>query len=213
MFPQAKSLIVDCQTPGWLSSKINYGDQLTVEQLKVTGYINEEDIAFLKELENKKLRVLDLEDVNTVEGSKDNIMSTSFLSGFLKLQKLITPRNSFLKIRWSGNDNILDKYDYKASDYIKFGGDSIIIKGSCGYDDGDFESIYVDYTISQAFRSPGNNTTWPKKYIEVPQNAQSVTFNCTRENTISVVLPSSIILIYAPYVTGGNYYFMRKCFG
>ena len=31
---QATDLVVDCQTPGWLSSKINYGDQQTVKNLK-----------------------------------------------------------------------------------------------------------------------------------------------------------------------------------
>ena len=28
---QATDLVVDCQTPGWLSSKINYGEQQTVK--------------------------------------------------------------------------------------------------------------------------------------------------------------------------------------
>ena len=37
VYPQATDLVVDCQTPGWLSSKINYGDQQTVMNLKVTG--------------------------------------------------------------------------------------------------------------------------------------------------------------------------------
>lgn len=44
---QATTLIVDNQTPGWLSSKINYGDQQTVENLKVTGYLNADDLKFI----------------------------------------------------------------------------------------------------------------------------------------------------------------------
>ncbi|MBQ8051991.1 MAG: Ig-like domain-containing protein [Bacteroidaceae bacterium] len=44
---QATSLTVDNQTPGWLSSKINYGDQQTVKNLKVTGYINKTDLKFI----------------------------------------------------------------------------------------------------------------------------------------------------------------------
>ncbi|MBQ8051183.1 MAG: Ig-like domain-containing protein [Bacteroidaceae bacterium] len=44
---QATSLTVDNQTPGWLSSKIIYGDQLTVRDLKVTGYINNTDLKFI----------------------------------------------------------------------------------------------------------------------------------------------------------------------
>ena len=47
---QATSLTVDCQTPGWLSSKINYGDQQSLVNLKVTGYINSTDLTFLGNL-------------------------------------------------------------------------------------------------------------------------------------------------------------------
>lgn len=39
-YAQHTSLIVDNQTPGWLSSKIEYKDQQTLENLKITGYIN-----------------------------------------------------------------------------------------------------------------------------------------------------------------------------
>ena len=44
---QQTSLTIDNQTPGWLSSKINYGDQMTVEKLEVTGYINADDLKFI----------------------------------------------------------------------------------------------------------------------------------------------------------------------
>ena len=44
---QATSLTVDCQTPGWLSSMIDYADQQTLENIKVTGYINGTDIIFI----------------------------------------------------------------------------------------------------------------------------------------------------------------------
>lgn len=47
---QATSLTIDNQTPGWLSSKINYSDQLTVKNLTVTGYLNKTDYAFISEL-------------------------------------------------------------------------------------------------------------------------------------------------------------------
>lgn len=65
---QATSLVVDNQTPGWLSSKINYGDQLTVVNLKVTGYINKDDLSFIGDLSaNKKLQgKLDLSEANFV---------------------------------------------------------------------------------------------------------------------------------------------------
>ena len=46
-FSQATSLTVDCQTPGWLSSKIPYPDQQSVRNLKVTGFINKDDLVFI----------------------------------------------------------------------------------------------------------------------------------------------------------------------
>ncbi|MBR1518458.1 MAG: Ig domain-containing protein [Prevotella sp.] len=76
MFPQAKSLTVDCQTPGWLSSKINYGDQQTVENLKVTGYINSTDLDFIGELiHNRSLNgELDLSEVRiATPGEEDEL--------------------------------------------------------------------------------------------------------------------------------------------
>ncbi len=67
---QATTLVVDNQTPGWLSSKINYGDQQTVENLTVTGYINGTDIGFIRELINNRTLhgVLDLSEANIVSG-------------------------------------------------------------------------------------------------------------------------------------------------
>lgn len=72
VYPQAKSLTVDCQTPGWLSSMINYGDQQTLENLTVTGYLNGTDIKFIRELNlNRSLSgVIDLEKANIVSGGE-----------------------------------------------------------------------------------------------------------------------------------------------
>ena len=68
LFAQATDLVIDNQTPGWLSSKINYGDQMTVKNLKVTGYINEADLKFLGTLiQNRNLYGrLDLSDANKI---------------------------------------------------------------------------------------------------------------------------------------------------
>ena len=38
---QATSLTVDCQNPGWLSNLISYGDELTLENIKVTARIQQ----------------------------------------------------------------------------------------------------------------------------------------------------------------------------
>lgn len=71
-FAQATSLTVDCQTPGWLSSKINYGDQLTVENLTITGYLNSDDLHFIGSLmENHSLKgTLDLSEVTIIPSNK-----------------------------------------------------------------------------------------------------------------------------------------------
>lgn len=67
---QATSLTVDNQTPGWLSSKINYGDQQTVRNLTVTGYVNLADLSFIGDLMSKHnlkghLNLTDAEFVDT----------------------------------------------------------------------------------------------------------------------------------------------------
>lgn len=69
-YAQHTSLTVDNQTPGWLSSKIEYKDQQTLENLKITGYINGTDIKFIRELNlNLKLNgTIDLSQANIVAG-------------------------------------------------------------------------------------------------------------------------------------------------
>ena len=47
---QQTSMTIDNQSPGWLSSKIGYGDQQTVENLTVTGYLNNDDLRFIVSL-------------------------------------------------------------------------------------------------------------------------------------------------------------------
>lgn len=66
---QAATIVIDNQTPGWLSSKINYTDQQTVENLTVTGYINKADLTFIGSLmEKQKLNGhLDLTNVEIVD--------------------------------------------------------------------------------------------------------------------------------------------------
>ena len=77
-FSQATSLTVDNQTPGWLSSKINYNDQKTLQNLKVTGYINADDLTFIGQMMSKQSLkgCIDLEDANIVGAStsSDNVM-------------------------------------------------------------------------------------------------------------------------------------------
>lgn len=105
-FAQATDLVVDCQTPGWLSSKINYGDQQTVQNLKVTGYLNDDDIKFIGTLIMMNLHgVLDLGDVSMVNNSLDGDFGLPATGGVFRypLQKIIFPRNLEFYNGWDGS--------------------------------------------------------------------------------------------------------------
>lgn len=97
LFAQETSISVDNQTPGWLSSLLTYSQQQSVEELRVTGYINQTDMSFINGLiKNRNLRILDLGDVNlAVTSYGDNVIWSRFLSfGEEKeLQKFIMPKN------------------------------------------------------------------------------------------------------------------------
>lgn len=74
VFSQATSLTIDCQNPGWLSNMIPYGDQQTLQNLRVTGAINKTDIEFIQELCTYSLNgVIDLEDVLITDFRNDSI--------------------------------------------------------------------------------------------------------------------------------------------
>lgn len=102
MFGQATSLDIDNQTPGWLSSKINYGDQQTLKKLRITGYINGLDVDFLRSLsKDRSLRILDLENANLIAYgdtknrntySADSIITYQLFKNY-SLQKLVLPRS------------------------------------------------------------------------------------------------------------------------
>ena len=54
MNAQDKVMTIDNQTPGWLSSKMTYAQQVAVEDLTVTGYINPTDMEFINGLIGKR---------------------------------------------------------------------------------------------------------------------------------------------------------------
>lgn len=103
LFAQATDLTIDNQTPGWLSSKINYGDQQTVKNLKVTGYIDGEDLKFIGSLiQDQNLNGhVDLSEVNVVNiinrNSKkaDNYMGENAfaLKNSCELECLLLPKS------------------------------------------------------------------------------------------------------------------------
>lgn len=60
---------LDCQNPGWLSSMLTYTQQQEIEDLEVTGYINETDIKFISNIiTNHKLNRVNLSKAVCVDG-------------------------------------------------------------------------------------------------------------------------------------------------
>ncbi len=119
---QATSLTVDNQTPGWLSSKINYGDQQTVENLTITGYINAADLKFIGGLMQKqKLHLsLNLSEARIVgetsnddnEISYDNIfgLTAAVNVNLLSMPKSIitpTPKSNIKPFRYLSVDTLI----------------------------------------------------------------------------------------------------------
>lgn len=92
---QQTTLEIDNQSPGWLSSKIGYGDQQTVENLKVTGYLNDTDLLFIASLcQNMSLHGrLDLGDANIVNESNPNYLNlTAFGNYKMNLSYFVYPK-------------------------------------------------------------------------------------------------------------------------
>lgn len=92
-FSQATDLTIDNQTPGWLSSKITQDDRQTVENLKVTGYVNLTDLRFIGSLmENRNLHgCVDLSEVYVV-GEKDNYMGNGSFNSEGTVRRLMLPK-------------------------------------------------------------------------------------------------------------------------
>lgn len=94
MNAQDKVMTIDNQTPGWLSSKMTYAQQVAVENLTVTGYINPTDMEFINGLIGKRnLKVLNLYNVVTIDkDNNDYVLWANFIKAGKTLQKLILPK-------------------------------------------------------------------------------------------------------------------------
>lgn len=119
--------------PGWLSSKIAYTDQVSLKSLKVTGYINGTDLAFVKGMmKNKSLVHVDLSDANIVSGGgvKDNEVSYGFYfqeqkqGTYLSLPVNAEVINNFYRSGPSGSDvsgnNVIDTLVLGGPSYKSF---------------------------------------------------------------------------------------------
>lgn len=186
-FSQVTSLTVDCQYPGWLSSFITYGDQLTLEDLKVTGYINGTDIKFIRELNlNRQLHgCIDLKDVNIVTGgdnyggsdsygnpsttiTQDNTLTPYMFAYLKKIRKVILP-NSITKSNG-------------ASAFISTTVDTLIINGS-------IESLGVC--------GGNNNKFWHVRCIYFPEGLKELSLSYlfhpdANLNNIELFFPSTL---------------------
>lgn len=78
---QDKVMTIDNQTPGWLSSKMTYAQQVAVEDLTITGYINPTDMAFVNGLINsRKLKVLNINQAHLVDdNNNDDVIWRDFI--------------------------------------------------------------------------------------------------------------------------------------
>lgn len=181
MFAQNTTLEVDNQYPGWLSSKIPFKDQASVQNLTVTGYINGTDVKFIRELiNNRQLSHLDLSDANIVAGGdayyvdskvsykiyKDNtIGSYMFTTGYnSKLTYLSLPK-SVTKIN-------LDYYS--DSGYIN-------------YCDDNLDTLVIGGDLKM-LRSM--DVRQPKKYLMIREGVDSL--NATNIQAKRVHLPTTI---------------------
>lgn len=168
VFAQNNTLVVDNQTPGWLSSKIDYANQISVQNLKVTGYINTDDISFLEQLStNRSLTVLDLEDVHMVPGgtakvgySKNSIIKgddeiSSGVYSALELRKLITSKNA--KVAGTG---------------LMYYIDTLVVK-------------FVNNSITVSQRAA-------RVIVSIPEGTKELNFPFSDEMRCSVIIPSTI---------------------
>lgn len=198
VWAQQTSLVVDNQTPGWLSSKIPFADQATVKNLKVTGYLNGTDIKFIRELtELRNVVHLDLSDANIVAGgdayyssykTSDNKLGSNmffFASSktgiFLSLPKSVTNVDGLCELDTlvvgSVNCPMIDtNYFYKK--YIKY--------------------IYIREGVDSLY---GTNNLYGLKKVHLPSTLRSIgtmiftTTSSGSEGTLDVNITDAITFI------------------
>ena len=207
LFAQKTTLEVDNQTPGWLSSKIGYGDQQAIKNLKVTGYLNGTDINFLIRLQNDyALRSLDLSDASIVKGgenvliskynndmgydrtneltiSEDNYLYGSLFLPFINLKKISIPK--------SFNN---------AANGVRINADTVIVNGH-------FKKICICTGHAGSLQTKIPSVY--NKVIELAEGIDSVALNYRYNNYTlweykKIILPSTITKIADLNIEGGN---------
>lgn len=176
MFAQNTTLEVDNQYPGWLSSKIPFKDQASVQNLTVTGYINGTDVKFIKELiNNRQLSHLDLSDANIVAGgdayyASYKITEDNTIGSYMFTNDNYKRRLTYLSLPKSVKKIKLDSgMAYK--DYCDDNLDTLVIGG--------------DLKMLRA-----TDVRQPKKYLMIREGVDSL--NATKIQAKSVHLPTTI---------------------
>lgn len=190
VFAQQTSMTVDNQTPGWLSSKINYGDQRTIENLKVTGYIDKTDLAFIGKLihEYSLTEVLDLTDANIV-GTTTQLDDVAFQNMF-SLTRSDSLRTLHLPISLKSADRCLS---YLSLDSLVAGGSKMhVINKWCFRHDNDRD--YNDVATHLIFREGVDSIgEYAFGYYIGSNYGTSGRYGSTKLKTVT--LPTSVIYL------------------
>lgn len=212
MYAQKTSLTVDSQTPGWLSSMINYEDQLSVKNLTVSGYINTEDLKFMGTLiSGKSLKHLDLSEANIVYDNPNNNNtlkeSTFAATGHMDFLSLPISLEETTHCFGYSTATYSSKYFLKV-DTLEVGGKSmnVIEKGAFSFTNGrnsncDIKHLIlregVDSIADYAFgKSTSNGVTPQLRSVSFPSTMKYIGkqafYNCDSLFLSPIILPDSI---------------------
>lgn len=192
---QATSLTIDLETPGTLLEKINFQDRSTLQELRVTGYINNDDLTVMAGMiDNANLKVLDLE--NALICSDYVITNELSTTKFQKLGK------SFRKFILPKALITTDLSKLLCGTYL----DTLIINGTMtGLGIGGYTSV----------SSGTPEGTWEVKCVYVPEGVKS--FDCgycaggahVNTTSLELFLPTTLKSIssndYGNSSNGANY--------
>ena len=194
-FSQATSLTVDCQTPGWLSNQIVFSDQQTLENIKVTGYINGTDIKFLRELNTQRSLsgVIDLEDANIVSGGEsygtfsstayitaDNTITDYMFANLNSLRKVILPKST-------------TAFNNNAHQFAGTSVDTLIINGS-------MESL----NIGSSYYVSGYKY-WKTRCIYFPEGIKTISFGSLFNTSAKLTNVELFLPLTLQTITGDSY--------
>lgn len=111
-----KRIVIDCQTPGTLSTLLTYVQQQNVEELYVSGYINKTDIQFVDQVIGfGNLKVVDLGNATSTDGYmafnfNRHVLDPEtgdFYIGVNPVHRLSMPRSEEFKLA-VGNYTVID---------------------------------------------------------------------------------------------------------